>query len=78
MFGKEDKTYDELREKSVSQWLDEMGRHDHIEVRGGTTLVKDYIEDLKKKIDTLENKNVLKDEYLKRLKLAKQGDKLHI
>ncbi|MBI9014789.1 MAG: hypothetical protein JEZ08_21340 [Clostridiales bacterium] len=71
MFGKEDNTYNELREKSVSQWLDDMSHHEDIEVRGGTELTKDYIEDLKKKIGLLEKKNTLKDKYLRRLKRKK-------
>lgn len=71
MFGKEDNTYNELRDKSISQWLDGMSRHDDIEVRGGTQVTKGYIEDLKKAIIMLEEKNTLKDKYLKKLKMAK-------
>jgi len=76
MFGKEDNTYNELRDKSISQWLDGMSRHDDIEVRGGTQVTKGYIEDLKKAIIMLEEKNTLKDKYLKKLKMAKdQGNR---
>ena len=71
MFGKEDNTYNELRDKSISHWLDGMSRHEDIEVRGGTELTKDYIEDLKKTIIMLEKKNTLKGNYLKKLKIEK-------
>lgn len=69
MLGKEDNTYDELRDKVITQWLDGMSRHDDIAVRGGVKVTKDFIENLKKKIKFLEEKNALKDEYLKRVKL---------
>jgi len=53
-----------------------MSRHDDIEVRGGTQVTKGYIEDLKKAIIMLEEKNTLKDKYLKKLKMAKdQGNR---
>lgn len=71
MFGKEDNTYNELREKSINQWLDEMSCHEDIEVRSGVGVTEGYISDLKKKIVILENKNNLKDKYLKKLKLEK-------
>lgn len=74
MFGKEDTTYNNLRDKSITQWLDGMSRHDDIEVRGGTRLTKGYIDDLKKKISQLEEKNTLKDKYLKKLKMAKNQE----
>jgi hypothetical protein len=72
MFWKEDNTYNELRDKSIIQWLDGMSQHEDIEVRGGVKVTQGYIEDLKKKIIMLEEKNTLKDKYLKKLKLAKQ------
>jgi len=68
MFGKEDNTYDELREKSIAKWLEDMSTHKDIEVRGGTKLTKGYIDDLHRKIKNLESKNALKDEYLMKLK----------
>lgn len=67
MFIKEDKTFHELRERSVQQWLDEMGRKDDLEVRGGVKATADYIEGLKAKILQLEKQNTLKDTYLKRI-----------
>lgn len=68
MFGKEDKTYDSLRENSVNQWLEDMLGHEDVTVRGGVQVTRDYIESLRKKIEFLESKNTLKDEYLKKLK----------
>ncbi len=68
MFGKEDKTYDSLRENSVNQWLEDMSRHEDVTVRGGVQVTRDYIESLNRKIESLESKNTLKNEYLKKLK----------
>lgn len=70
MLEKEDNTYNKLREKSIDQWLDAMIGHEDIEVRGGIKVTKDYIEDLNKRIMLLEEKNALKDKYLKKLKEA--------
>lgn len=67
MFGKKDTTYDEVRDKSISQWLEGMSQHEDIEVRGGVKVTKDYMDDLKKTISMLEEKNALKDKYLKKL-----------
>ena len=71
MFGEKDKTYDELRDKSINQWLDGMSQHEDVEVRGGVKVTKDYMDDLKKTIIMLEEKNTLKDKYLKKLKRLK-------
>ena len=35
MFIKEDNTYNDIREKSLLQWLNEMEKHEDVEVRGG-------------------------------------------
>lgn len=68
MFGNDDNTYNELRENSIMRWLDELSCHDDVLVRGGTELTRDYINDLKKKINSLENKNKTKDQYLKKMR----------
>ncbi len=73
MFGREDNTYDELRENSINQWLEDMVKHEDILVRGGVKVTREYILDLKKKISMLENKNATKDKYLKKLRLEKSG-----
>lgn len=67
-FGSEDYTFSQIREKSVQQWLLEMSEHEDIAVRSGVRATTDYIDSLKKKIEQLEEKNRLKDEYLKKLK----------
>lgn len=68
MFIKEDNTYNDIREKSIRQWLDEMSGHPDLAVRGGVKVTRDYIDYLKQEIERLEEKNKLKDEYLKKLK----------
>lgn len=66
----EDNTYNEIREKSVRQWLQEMSAHEDIAVRGGVKVTTEYLEELKRQIAVLEEKNALKDTYLKKLKTA--------
>ena len=68
MLEHEDQTYNQLREKSIHQWFDEISDHEDIVVRGGVKVTKDYMEYLQNKIMKLENKNKLKDEYLKKIK----------
>lgn len=68
MFMQEDNTFNEIREKSIRQWLQEMSNHEDVAVRGGVKVTTDYLDDLKKKIAQLEEENKLKDEYLKKLK----------
>lgn len=68
MIFKEDKTYDGIREKSARKWLEDMETNEDIEVRGGVKVTRDYLDDLKKKIESLERKSELKDQYLKKLK----------
>lgn len=71
MFEKEDKTYDELRERSINQWFNEIINHDDIVVRGGVRVTQDYINYLKKTITNLEKKHLIKDKYLEKLKKSK-------
>lgn len=68
MFGKEDNTYNELRDQSIQKWLEDMSQHEEVAVRGGVQVTRDYILDLKKKIMMLESKNELKNQYLKKMK----------
>lgn len=67
MFFKEDNTFNDIREKSLNQWLDEMSQHDDIAVRGGVKLCTDYIQFLKKENDKLKDENKLKNDYLKKM-----------
>ena len=67
MFNREDNTYNEIREKSLFQWLDEMEKHEDVAVRGGVKLAKEYIQHLKDENKRLEEQNKLKNEYLKKV-----------
>ncbi len=67
-FLREDQSFSQIREKSVEQWLLEMSEHEDIAVRSGVRATSDHIASLKKKIEQLEEKNKLKDEYLRKLR----------
>ena len=67
MFIKEDNTYNEIREKSLLQWLDEMEQHEDIAVRGGVRLCREYMQYLKDKNEKLKQENELKNTYLKKM-----------
>ena len=67
MFNREDNTYNEIREKSLFQWLDEMEKHEDIAVRGDVKLTREYIQHLKDENKRLEEQNKLKNEYLKKV-----------
>lgn len=68
MFGKEDNTYNEMRESSMNQWLNDLLHGDDIVNKSGAKLTLEYIEHLNEKIKALEAKGALKDDFLKRLK----------
>ena len=67
MFLKEDKTYSEICKKSMLQWLDEMEQHEDVAVRCGVKLCRDYVAQLEKNIERLEDENELKNSYLKKM-----------
>lgn len=71
MFFQEDNTYNDIREKSLMQWLDEMEQHPDIAVRGGVKLAREYVDHLKTEIARLGSENALKAEYLKKIKEKK-------
>lgn len=73
MFFKEDNTYNEIREKSLNQWLDELEQHEDIAVRCGVKLARDYVEHLKKENEKLKQQSELKSEYLKKLVQKNKG-----
>ena len=73
MFFKEDNTYNEIREKSLNQWLDELEQHEDIAVRCGVKLARDYVEHLKKENEKLKQQSELKSEYLKKLAQKNKG-----
>lgn len=63
-----DNTYNDIRDKSLNQWLDEMAEHEDIAVRGGVRLAKDYIAYLKTENERLESEIALRNKYLKMVK----------
>jgi len=63
-----DNTYNEIRDKSLKQWLNDMSEHEDIAVRGGVKLAKEYIEYLKAENKRLQSEIELRNEYLKKLK----------
>lgn len=67
MFTREDNTYNEIREKSLAQWLSEMEAHEDIAVRGGVKLCREYIKHLEEKNKRLEEENELKNQYLRKM-----------
>ena len=66
MFGREDNTYNDIREKSLMQWLDEMEQHEDVAVRGGVKLCREYMQHLKDKNDKPKEEIELKNSYLKK------------
>lgn len=73
MFFREDTTYNDIREKSLNQWLEEMSGHEDVAVRGGVKLCRDYIEFLKRENKKLKEENELKNSYLKKA-AGKRGE----
>lgn len=67
MFIKEDNTYNDIREKSLLQWLEEMEQHEDIAVRGGVKLCREYMQYLKGENEKLKEENELKNYYLKKM-----------
>lgn len=68
MIFQDDTTFNDIREKSLNQWLDDMEVHEDIVVRSGVKLTRDYIEYLKQENARLKEENELKNAYLKRLR----------
>ena len=75
MFLKEDITYNDIREKSFSAWLDDMEQHEDIAVRGGVRLAREYMQYLKEKNVQLQKENELKNLYLKKMAMKKREQK---
>lgn len=68
MFFKEDTTFNDIRDKSLQQWLDEMEQHEDVAVRGGVKLTREYVQYLKDEIGRLRHENEVKNAYLKKLR----------
>ncbi len=71
MFFKEDTTFNDIRDKSLQQWLDEMEQHQDVAVRGGVKLTREYVQYLKDEIGRLRHENEVKNAYLKKLREKK-------
>lgn len=67
MLIKEDNTYNDIREKSLLQWLEEIEHHEDVAVRGGVKLCREYMQYLKQQNEKLKQENELKKYYLKKL-----------
>lgn len=72
MYFSDKSEYQDIREKSLMQWLDEMEQHEDIAVRGGVKLAREYVKSLQKEIENLKSENELKKEYMKKLKTGKR------
>ena len=68
MFLPKDNTYNEIREKSLKQWLTEMEQHEDVAVRCGVPLCREYMKHLVQENEKLKQENALKNEYLKKVK----------
>ncbi len=53
--------------EGIDVYLDEMEKHEDIEVRGGVKLTREYIQHLKDENKRLEEQNKMKNEYLKKV-----------
>ena len=67
MFTREDNAYNEIREKSLLQWLDEMEKHEDVAVRGGVKLCREYMQSLKDKNGRLKEEIEQKNSYLRKM-----------
>lgn len=73
MYFSDKSEYQDIREKSLMQWLAEMEQHEDIAVRGGVKLAREYVQSLQKEIENLKSENELKKEYMKKLKAGKRA-----
>ena len=72
MYFTDKSEYNDIREKSLNQWLDEMEKHPDVAVRGGVKLTREYVRYLQEEIERLHRENDLKAEYLKKIKAEKE------
>lgn len=71
MVIKEDNSYNEMKGRSILKWLNEQLENGDKVNSSGAKVTLEYIDYLNRKIKALEDKNALKDEYLKKLKQSK-------
>ena len=67
MFIREDNTYNDIRERSLLQWLEQMEQHEDVAVRGGVKLCREYLQHQRAENEKLKKENELKNSYLKKL-----------
>lgn len=72
MFIREDNTYNEIRERSLEQWLEEMEQHEDVAVRGGVRLCRDFMAHLREENERLKQENDLVKSYLRKMKKSNQ------
>ncbi|MDO5517914.1 MAG: hypothetical protein Q4F66_10185 [Clostridium sp.] len=71
MIIKEDNTYNEMKGRTILNWLNgQIEAGDKIN-SSGAKVTLEYIDYLNRKIKALEDKNALKDEYLKKIKQSR-------
>ncbi len=75
MFIREDNTYNEIRERSLEQWLEEMEQHEDVAVRGGVRLCRDFMAHLREENERLKQENDLVKSYLRKIKKSNQRTK---
>lgn len=68
MYFSDKSEYNDIREKSMMQWLDEMEQHPDVAVRCGVKLTREYVQYLQDEVERLKSENKLKAEYMKKLK----------
>ncbi len=73
MFFSKDNTYNDIREKSLNQWLSEMEQHEDVAVRCGVRLCRDYMQYLQQENTKLKQENALKNSYLKKIKTERKA-----
>lgn len=74
MYFTDKSEYNDIREKSLMQWLDEMEAHEDVAVRGGVKLAREYVQYLQNEIAQLQHANDLKSQYMRKLKKDKTQD----
>ena len=72
MYFTEKSEYNDIREKSFLQWLDEMEQHEDVAVRCGVKLAREYTDYLKEENEKLREEIKLKNSYLKKLAQKKK------
>lgn len=68
MYFSDKSEYNDIREKSLANWLDEMEKHEDVAVRGGVKLTREYVKYLQDEIKKLKSENELKALYMNKIK----------